>query len=796
MFLAEVGVSGTAFAYDAAYTYSVPDGLDVRAGRRVVVPFGRGDRRRMGIVLRTFEGSADGAKEICALIDDGDFLNDEQQKLLIRLKDTAMCTYYEALRALIPPGLGVDIDNTYKLVKRPQKGGCSDRAYRLYMSAEEAEDADEQELILSSDSQGRGELLRLGCVEELTAAKQRIRDKTIAMVRLRDGCSGKKLTKKQSAAAEVLAREGAASVKELCYLAGCTQTVIKKMCADGVCEIYEEEYTERPQDSPGQSVSYIVLSPMQKKAYDGIAALINEKKPSAALLYGVTGSGKTLVFAKLIKHTLEIGRNVIVLIPEISLTPQTVGRFRTLFGETVAVMHSGLSLSQRSAEYKKLRDGVCRIAVGTRSAVFAPLDNVGLVIVDEEGERTYKSESNPRYNAKDIVAQRCLYHGGTMLLASATPSVESWYMAVNGRMHLFELTERYGSAALPDVQIVDTAGLRRDLSDELIHAVRDRLGRGEQSILLLNRRGFHTYVTCTSCRETLTCPNCSIALTYHKKNGRLICHYCGYSEEFTPHCPKCGGNELSLTGVGTQKLEAEIAEFFPDARVLRMDADTTMSRFAYEKQFSAFANGEYDIMVGTQMIAKGLDFPNVTLVGVLNIDRALFAGDFRSYERTFSLITQVVGRSGRSKGGSALIQTAIPDHYIISLAAAQDYKEFYHQESAVRKAMIYPPYCDICVIGFSGLDDEGTGKAARSFGELLEKAAAERLADGKMPLRIYPASRCSVERINGRYRWRIIIKCRNNERFREMIGDVRRSASKLPVMKDISVYADMNGDIP
>ena len=350
MFLADVGVSGTQFAFDMPYTYAVPDGLGVRPGRRVVIPFGRGDRRRMGIVLRVYEGNADGVKEICALIDDRDLLGDEQQKLLIRLKDTAMCTYYEALRALIPPGLGVDLDNTYRLVKRPQKGVCPDRAYRLYMSAEAAEDANEQELILASDTQGTRELIKLGCVDVMTAAKQRIRDKTVTMVRLSGGCADKKLTKKQTAAAEVLAREGAVSVKELCYLAGCTQAVIKKMCADGVCEIYEEEYTEKIPEGDCGSIADVVLSPLQQKAYDGIAALIDEKKPSAALLYGVTGSGKTLVFAKLIQHTLELGRNVIVLIPEISLTPQTVGRFRQLFGETVAVMHSGLSLSQRSAQ--------------------------------------------------------------------------------------------------------------------------------------------------------------------------------------------------------------------------------------------------------------------------------------------------------------------------------------------------------------------------------------------------------------------------------------------------------------
>ncbi len=789
MICARVGVNGTTFAFDREYSYCVPDSLDVRPGRRVVVPFGRGDRRRIGIVLGLYDSDDSDLKEICSLIDEKPFLNDEQLKLLIRVKDTAMCTYFEALHALIPPGLGVDLSMEYKLCHTPVKGECSEKAYRLYMAAQNAEDKHEQELILSSDKSSTKELISFGFIEERDRTKQRIRDKTVTMVRLTG--NEKALSKKQAAAVDILRHEGALSVKEICYLAGCTAAVIKRLCSDGICEIYEAEPEIVPVSEKDPET--IVLSSEQQRVFDGIAALIDKEEPAAALLHGVTGSGKTLVYAKLIHHTLKLGRNVIVLIPEISLTPQTVSRFIGLFGETVAVMHSGLSLSARSDEYKRLACGAARIAVGTRSAVFAPLDNIGLIIVDEEGERTYRSESNPRYNAKEIAAQRCLYHKALFLCGSATPSVESYYAALNGRSHLFELSQRYGGAGLPEVEIVDTTGLRTTLSERLVLEMKERLKRGEQSILLLNRRGYHTYVTCTSCKETRTCPNCSIALTYHRKNGRLICHYCGYSEAFAPHCPKCGGTDMLLTGTGTQRLEEELAEYFPGARILRMDADTTYSRFSYEKQFKAFGNGEYDIMVGTQMIAKGLDFPKVTLVGVLNIDKALYAGDFRSYERTFSLITQVVGRSGRKLGGKALIQTSCPDHYIINLAAAQDYKSFYSQEEAIRRSMIYPPFCDICIIGFSGLVDDEVGKAARIFYDIMRKEAASR---EKMPLRFFEPSKCAVERINGKFRWRLIIKCRNNPPFRELVGDVRRAVSKLPEFRDIGIYADMNGDIP
>ncbi|MBR4224490.1 MAG: primosomal protein N', partial [Oscillospiraceae bacterium] len=728
---AHVGINDTAFAYDRAYSYAVPADMDVQPGRRVVVPFGKGDRRRIGIVLDIYDADDTSAiKEICALIDSEQFLNDEQLSLLLRIKDTAMCTYFEALRALIPPELGVDLTTEYKLAEAPLPCDCSDKAYMLYLSAAHAEDKHEQQLILSSDTKSVGELIRGGYVTETDRTRQRIRDKTVTMVRIVD--NGKKLSKKQQQVADIIAGEGNMSVSEICYLAGCTPAVIKRMCADGTAETYE--VSPDPLPVTKRDPDDILLSEEQQKVYDGLAAMIDAKQPSAALLHGVTGSGKTLVYAKLIDHTLKIGRNVIVLIPEISLTPQTVSRFTGLFGETVTVMHSGLTMSARSEGYKRLRSGASRIAVGTRSAVFAPLDDIGLIIIDEEGERTYRSGSDPRYDAKEIAAQRCLYHGALLLTGSATPSIGSYYSAQCGRTKLFELTERYGGAGLPKVELVDTAGLKTTLSERLADQVKDRLKRGEQSILLLNRRGYHTYVTCTSCKETVTCPNCSIALTYHRKNGRLICHYCGWSQAYLPHCPKCGSEAMVLTGTGTQKLEEELADRFPGARILRMDADTTLSRFAYEKQFTAFRNGEYDIMVGTQMIAKGLDFPMVTLVGVIGIDRSLYAGDFRSFERTFSLITQVVGRSGRKLGGTALIQTADPTHYIINMAAAQDYKSFYGQEIAIRRSMIYPPFCDICIIGFSGIVDSEVERAARTFCDMVRSEAASR---DKLPMHIY-----------------------------------------------------------
>lgn len=798
----QVGVSGTSFVFDIGYSYVVPAHLTnaVKKGVRVIVPFGRGAKRRIGIVLDTaVTEDASRLKSVCSVIDSEPVIGEEQMRMLLWLKETVFCTYFEAFRTLIPPGLGMSFTTSCRLTgKKPDKSDLSSSAYDLYLAAAEAADGDELALMMRAEPSAAAELVEKGFAEEIDTAKQRVRDETVSMVRLTDDFSQReiKLTPKQKAAAEILAREGTASVKELCYMCGCTAQVVKNMVKSGAAELFEYEVIHTPEAQERDDISAIRLNSGQQAAFDGISEMISSRKASAALLFGVTGSGKTPVFAKLIEHTLSMGRNVIMLIPEISLTPQTLGRFRRLFGETVAVMHSGLSLSVRSNEYKRIKSGMCRIVVGTRSAIFAPLDNIGLIIVDEEGERSYKSDSNPRYNAKDAAAQRCLYHNAVLLQASATPAIESYYNALRGRYRLFTMSERYCpegmEPSMPKAEIIDMTGSGRIFSQQLIDGIRENLSRGEQSILLLNRRGYHTFMSCRDCGEPLYCPNCNIPMTYHKVNNRLICHYCDHSEDYADKCPKCGSRNMKLSGMGTQRLEDELAEFFPTARILRMDADTTYSRYAYDKRFTAFGNGEYDIMVGTQMIAKGLDFPKVTLVGVLNADKSLFSGDFRSYERTFSLITQVVGRSGRGGSrGRAYIQTFVPAHYVIELAARQDYTAFYEQEIAMRRALIYPPFCDICTIGFSGIDQQKTGAAADLFAaELCETLKTE---TARLPIRLLGPSKCIPEKINGRYRYRIILKCRNNADFRRFIGDVRKKTAGK--MNDISVYMDMNGDI-
>ena len=610
-----------------------------------------------------------------------------------------------------------------------------------------------------------------------------------------------RLTPKQERAADFLQEWGTASVKEAAYMCGFTESVFKRLVANGAAEEYDMELLRGVDDGSEERINpdSTVLSEEQQSVHDEVFKAVSEKNAGVFLLHGVTGSGKTSVFEKLIHNTVRLGRRAMLLIPEIGLTPQVLKRFRALFGERVAVIHSGLSLGQRLDEYKRIKRGDADIIIGTRSAVFAPADNIGLIIIDEEGERSYKSDSSPRYHAHDVAKQRCAYHGATLLLASATPSIESYYLAERGVYKLLEMKNRYNSTSLPDVSIVDMnleriSGNPTEFSQQLIDEVNSNLKRGEQSILLLNRRGFHTIISCVDCYQPIYCPNCSVPLTYHRKNGKLMCHYCGFAQEPATVCPACGSNRLKSMGFGTQRLEEELKMFFPAARILRMDADTTFSRYSYEKGFSEFKNGEYDIMVGTQMIGKGLDFPNVTLVGVLSIDKALYAGDFRSYERTFSLITQVVGRGGRGeRKGRAVLQTFMPDHYIMNLAAAQDFKGFYNEEIAIRRALIFPPLCDMCILCFAGTDEEEVRGGAAAVIQLMNTKLSQ--LQPKTPVRVLGPVRASYGRLNGKFRWRIIIKMKNTAEMRGFISSLLTEGAKLKEMKKIAFYADINGDV-
>ena len=810
---AAVAVSGTAFSFDRLFDYLVPAYLEqfAQPGCRVLVPFGRGNRKRIGMILVRHEIPADPKlKPLLAVPDPEPVLNGEMLELSDWLHEQTFCTYYDAVRCLLPSGMNLRVEEHFSLsdqvpdVPLTEEEAHLLRFLRMAKSRRELDamldvsvNPDKQELIHS--------LLQKGCIQQTDRLAQAVGDKYIQMIRLSDaylaGQNRHQPTPKQRQVLALLEENGPVAVREACYLCGVTPAVVKTLLKHGLVEQYDMEQLRPVQSGSEQrrDPSQIRLSDQQQKVYDTVAAQIHSRIPKVFLLHGVTGSGKTSVFEALIAHTLSLGRQAMLLIPEIALTPQIVPRFQQLFGDGVAVIHSNLSLGQRMDEYKRIRRGEARIVIGTRSAVFAPLSDMGLIILDEEGERSYKSDNAPRYHAADVAKHRCRTHGASVLLASATPSLESYYYAQRGLYQLLEMPERYGNAVLPTVDIVDmnqerAQGNGSEFSNLLTQQLQQNLAAGEQSLLLLNRRGYHTIIACCDCNTPVECPNCSVPLTYHRANDSLMCHYCGYCAPPVQECPNCKSTHLKQMGFGTQKLEEALGEIVPGARILRMDADTTFSRMAYEEKFRAFGRGEYDIMVGTQMIGKGLDFPNVTLVGVLSIDKALFAGDFRSYERTFSLITQVVGRGGRGgKQGRAILQSFLPDHYVLNLAAKQDYGAFYREEIALRKALMFPPICDICVIGLSSELEKQVQLAADTMLRMMrDKIAAEHIS---MPLRVLGPVRCTYGKLNGKYRYRIILKCKNNAAFRQFIRQLLCSTGSYKEFARVRVFADMNGDI-
>ena len=747
-----VAVSNATFHFDKLYTYAVmPAQQDaVRLGSMVLVPFGRGSRARMGVVLACdAEPESSKLKYLFDVAPASACLTPELLKLVYFLKERTFCTYYEAVKAVIPYGAQYKpavADDGVTPVLQKQLTRHTENSYQL-----------------------AGEL----------PAKPKPTAKQLAAVALLSG--------------------GPRTQGEL-EEKGISRAVLDNLCTKGVLACTRvnrsiDLYASIPfQNEP------IVLTEEQQAAYGALLPHLEDIAPHSALLYGVTGSGKTLVFLKLIERCLQLGRKALVLVPEISLTPQMILRLKSQFGRRVAVQHSALNHTERLLQWQMIQDGGADIVVGTRSAIFSPLENIGLVIIDEEQEHTYRSESAPRYSAHEVARQRAAENGALLLLASATPSTESYFAAQKGRTQLVRLTKRYGGNPLPSVQIVDmraelASGNPREISLALEDAIRRNLEAHKQTILLLNRRGYQTVAQCEDCREVLKCPKCSVPMVYHKASHKLLCHYCGSQMDPPPkNCPACGG-KLQYRGFGTQKAEEELAKLFPEARILRMDQDSTAAKDAHEKLLARFADHEYDIMVGTQMVAKGLDFEDVTLVGVLGIDSLLFAQGFRAYETVFSLITQVVGRSGRAKDpGFAIIQTTDPDNPVLNLAAAQDYDAFFEQEIAYRRLGLYPPFCGLCVIGFAGGKEIEVARAAARFSALLGQQAARQ---PDLPLRVLGPTPGNIEKINDTYRYKLTIKCRNDRRFRDLVRETLGlyEQEKLPSKASVVVDLHSDGDI-
>jgi len=747
-----VAVSNATFHFDKLYTYAVmPDQQDtVRLGSMVLVPFGRGSRARMGVVLACdAEPESAKLKFLFDVAPASACLTPELLRLVHFLKERTFCTYYEAVKAVIPYGAQYKptvAEDGVTPVLQKQLVRHTENAYKL-----------------------------VGTLPPKPRP-----------------------TAKQLAAVALLA--GGERTLSALEEKGISRAVLDNLCAKGVLECSKVNKSIDLYSSIPLKNEPIRLTEEQQAAYNALLPGLEDAAPHSALLYGVTGSGKTLVFLKLIEHCLQMGRRALVLVPEISLTPQMILRLKSQFGKRVAVQHSALNHTERLLQWQMIQDGGADIVVGTRSAIFSPLENIGLVIIDEEQEHTYRSESAPRYSAHEVARQRAAENGALLLLASATPSTESYYAAQHGRTQLVRLTKRYGGNPLPKVQIVDmraelASGNPREISLAMEDAIRHNLEAGKQTILLLNRRGYQTVAQCEDCREVLKCPKCSVPMVYHKSAHKLLCHYCGSQLDPPPaRCPACGG-KLQYRGFGTQKAEEELAKLFPEARILRMDQDTTAAKDAHEKLLAKFARHEYDIMVGTQMVAKGLDFEDVTLVGVLGIDSLLFAQGFRAYETVFSLVTQVVGRSGRAKDpGFAIIQTTDPDNPVLNLAAAQDYDAFFEQEIAYRKLGLYPPFCGLCVVGFAGPKESEVARASARFAALLGRQAAKQ---PDLPLRVLGPTPGSIEKINDSYRYKLTVKCRNDRRFRDLIRETLTlyEQEKLPGKATVVVDLHSDGDI-
>ena len=796
--VAKIALEGATLGFDKLYSYAIPPELHKSAqrGKRVTVPFGKSNMTRRGMVFELCEEELKGLKSITAFTDGEPVLNDEMLKLCEYMCETVFCTYYDAVSAMLPAGLGFKTVDYYSF--NPEFSAIE------ALSETEGEIArfliekgEKTEAVLRETFKIEKEVLDTLVKKEAllrqSDLKRKVGDATQKWVRLTESFEGVKFTPRQQEVVSLLEDIGSAAVKEICYFTGVSAGVIENLIKKGILEAFEKQIFRAPHkliETAEQKP--IDLTEEQQKAFSGLLADYKEGTGKTALLYGITGSGKTSVYLKLVDEVIKENRGVMVMVPEISLTPQLIKLFENRYGNKIAVFHSSMSMGQRLDEWRRIQTGKALIAIGTRSAVFAPFKDLGLVIIDEEQEHTYKSEKSPRFHARDLAKFRVRYGKGLLVLASATPSVESYTLAKAGKYSLYTISHRYGAATLPEVITVDMREEIRNgntgaLSNTLFDAVNEVLENKKQAILLLNRRGHNTYVSCPACSYVETCPNCSVSLTYHSANNRLMCHYCGYSKPKTDVCSECGSNKMKFVGLGTQKAEEELKTLFPSAKILRLDADSTLARNSYSTYLKDFADGKYDILLGTQMVAKGLDFPNVTLVGVLGADGAMYSEDFRGFERSFSLLTQVVGRAGRGESeGKAIIQTVNPEGNLIELAKKQDYDSFYEEEILTRKLMIYPPYCDICMVGTASLE---RGLAENLINEIFSNITSliETEFKGVKVIILGPAP-AAIPKVNGKYRFRMIIKCKNNKEFRQML----KKATAVKLYRDAYISIDMN----
>lgn len=771
---------------DRDYDYILPSIFadQVQAGMRVLVPFGNGNVLKKAMVLEVLDGEqSEKMKEVVRVLDKVPMLDAVHLKLADWMAKQYFVTRYQAIRCMIPRGLDYKINDVFAL--HPDLETYPKEYEKLVSFMQEQKKPVARNEFPASLKPLCLPAYRDGVlVEEITSVRNigDLKEKKIRALLNPEEIESyladlEKRFEKQRDFLSLFLENTVLSAKDALYYSGCGPSTVKTLVKKGLIEVFNESKERIPYEALERGVQReeIHLEEEQEIAYKGIASTFGAEETH--LLYGVTGSGKTHVFMRLMDDVIASGRSVLMLVPEIALTPQMLSRFYLRYGNCVCVLHSGLSIGEKADEWKKIRSGKATVVVGTRSAIFAPIQKLGLIIMDEEHESTYKSETSPRFHTRDIARFLSHYEKAPLVFASATPSMESYYQAERGTYRLHTLTRRYNNAALPQVTLVDMreeqhAEDSKIFGKTLLNGLKDTLERKEQAILFLNRRGMHSVVGCSSCGAIAKCPSCGIALTYHKANRRLMCHYCGYNVRQFSRCPECDSEQIKMLGMGTQYAEEELKNHFPDARVLRIDMDTIDSYLSYGEKLNAFRNGEYDIVLGTQMIAKGLDFPNVTLVGVLQADMSLYVDDFRANERTFNLLTQVCGRSGRSgKEGRAIIQTYCPDHQVITLSKDQNYPQFYRQEIAFRKLVGYPPFCDILVITAEGFSPKSVYDSISAIYRHLQTASLGEYSD--IPLRLLTPVIPRIGMIRGRHRMQMMVKCKNSARLRALICECR-----------------------
>ncbi|MBE6870958.1 MAG: primosomal protein N' [Ruminococcaceae bacterium] len=811
MRFASVYVENAVIGMDKAYDYRISDELaeKVLPGVTVTVPFGKGNKKRFGIVAAISDKTDVARTKPVLSVDESRVrYSENEMSLILWMKNRYFTTFYETASATFGAVKGITATAVYTINSLEQDVSQLDlpllEVLRIFEeNGGTMTEAELSEKLTPQQSEALSELVFSGYIQCESKSEKAGLDLTVKTVRLAmeqgeiEACLGeRKLTKNQEKLIEVLAVKGAMTVREIEYYCGVKLSTVKTLEKKGIVQIFDEEAYRNPYKNI-QRNELKPLSPMtehQKAVYDEMEKQFLQRRPSAALLYGVTSSGKTRVYLELVAKALEQGKSAIVLFPEIALTTQMLSLFFDAFGSRVAVLNSRLSVGERYDECKRIRKGLADVVIGTRSAVFAPVKDLGVIIIDEEQEHTYKSEQNPRYHARDVARFRCANEKALLVLASATPSIESYYNAVSGRYTLYKLGKRFGGNPLPKVVIADIKQQMLDGGSQIIGTTLKRelaatLEKGEQAVIFINRRGYNTFVSCRECGHVQTCPNCSIALTYHEANDRLMCHCCGYSTENISKCTECGSEYVKYSGVGTQRAEAEILKLFPMARILRMDADTTGGKESHEKILSAFKQGKADILIGTQMVTKGLDFPKVTLVGVLSADGMLYSDSFMAFEQAFSMLTQVVGRAGRGESeGRAVIQTTMPESEVIKAAVKQDYEGFFATEINMRRQMHYPPFCDICLAVLSSEKEESASKAAQAFCQLLQQTAKKH----KVPIHILGPSKAAVYKANNKFRYKLFVRCRADKSFREVMELVMKAHYSEKANKDVSLSVDIN----